>query len=137
MAQAHNTHHHTTGWVGWVYFAGLMMMLAGIFQAIAGFVALFKDNVFVVSSSSLLVFNFTQWGWIHIILGILLFLASFSVFAGGAFGRVVGSMLAGLSAIANFGFFTAFPLWTIILITVDVLVIYALLVHGGEVREEE
>lgn len=141
MAQAHNTHHntthHTSGWVGWVYFAGLMMMLAGIFQAIAGFVAIFKDNVFVVSSSSLLVFNFTQWGWIHIILGILLFLASFSVFAGGAFGRVVGSMLAGLSAIANFGFFTAFPLWTIILITIDVLVIYALLVHGGEVREEE
>jgi hypothetical protein len=128
--------HETTGWVGWVYFAGVMMMLAGIFQIIAGLVAIFKDGVFVVGSGSLLVFDYSQWGWIHVIIGVLLFLASFSVFAGGAFGRVLGSMLAGLSAIANFAFFTAYPLWTIIVITIDILVIYALVVHGGELREE-
>lgn len=140
MAQTKNTHHGThgaTAWVGWIYFAGLMMMLAGIFQAISGLVAIFKDEVFVVGSSSLLVFDFSQWGWVHLVIGVLLFLASFSVLAGGAFGRVVGSMLAGLSAIANFGFFTAYPLWTIIVISVDILIIYALLVHGGEAREED
>lgn len=140
MAQTKNTHHQTqgaTGWVGWVYFAGLMMMLAGIFQAISGLVAIFKDEVFVVGASSLLVFDFSQWGWVHLIIGVLLFLASFSVLAGGTFGRLVGSVLAGLSAIANFGFFTAYPLWTIIVISVDILIIYALLVHGGEAGEED
>lgn len=139
MAQTSDTHHEThgtTGWIGWAYFAGLMMMLAGIFQVIAGLVAIFKDNVFVVGTNSLLVFDYSQWGWIHLIIGILLFFASFSVFAGGAFGRALGSMLAGLSAIANFAFFTAYPLWTIIVISVDILVIYALLVHGGELRRE-
>jgi len=136
MTQAHNTHDSTTGWAGWVYFAGIMMMLAGIFQAIAGLVAIFKHGVFVTGSGNLLVLDFTQWGWVHLIIGGLLFLIAFSVLAGGTFGRVAGSFLAGLSAIANFAFFTAYPLWTIILIGVDILVIYALLVHGAEVREE-
>lgn len=132
----HHEAHRRTGWLGWVYFAGFMMMLAGIFQTIAGLVAIFKDNVFITGAGGLLVFDYSQWGWIHLIIGVLLFFASFSVFAGGAFGRALGSMLAGLSAIANFAFFTAYPLWTIIVISIDVLIIYALLVHGGEAREE-
>lgn len=126
-----------TGWAGWVYFAGFMMMLAGIFQSIAGLVAIFKDEVFVVGAGSLLVLDYSQWGWVHLLIGVLLFLAAFSVFAGGAFGRGLGAVLAALSAIANFTFFTAYPLWTIILISVDILIIYALLVHGGELRNEE
>ena len=140
MAQARtdNTHHHAdaSGWAGWLYFAGIMMMLGGIFQSIAGLAAIFKDGVFVVGSSSLLVMDYTQWGWVHLIIGVLLFFAAFSVFAGGLFGRTIGTMLAGLSAIANFTFFTAYPLWTIIVITVDILVIYALLVHGSEIQDK-
>ena len=132
----HETSNHTSGWTGWVYFAGILMLLAGIFQFIAGLAAMFKDTVFVTSSGGLLVFDYTQWGWIHLILGVLLFLAAFSVFGGGVFGRVVGSILASLSAIANFAFFVAFPLWSIIAIFVDIMVIYALLVHGGELREQ-
>ncbi len=139
MAQTRDLHHHehTTGWVGWVYFAGIMMMLAGIFHAIAGLVAIFKNEVFVVGAGSLLLLDFSQWGWLHLILGIVIFLAAFSVLAGGTFGRVIGSLLAGLSAIANFAFFTAYPLWTIIIITLDVVVIYALLVHGGEAKVDQ
>ena len=134
MAQTRDTERGTTGWLGWVYFAGFMLMLAGIFQSIAGLVAIFKNAVFVTGTSGLLVFDFTQWGWIHLILGIVLFISAFSVFGGGTFGRVFGSLMAGLSAIANFSFFTAFPLWSIILISIDILVIYALLVHGKEAR---
>lgn len=137
MAQTRDMHHgQTSGWLGWVYFAGFMMMLAGIFHAIAGLVAIFKNEVFVVGGGSLLVLDFTGWGWLHLILGIVLFLAAFSVFAGGTFGRLIGAMLAGASAIANFAFFTAYPLWTIIIITIDILIIYALLVHGREARIE-
>lgn len=134
-----DTRHHDSqgmsGWAGWVYFAGIMMMLAGIFQFIAGLVAIYRNEVYVVGANNLLVFDYSQWGWLHLIIGVLLFLASFSVFAGGAFGRALGSMLAGLSAIANFAFFTAYPLWTIIIISIDVMIIYALLVHGGELKD--
>lgn len=138
MTRGSNTQDNgMTGWAGWAYFAGMMMILAGIFHTIAGFVAIFKDDVFVVGPNGLLVFDYSQWGWLHIIIGVLLFLVAFSVFAGGTFGRIMGSILAGLSAIANFAFFTAYPLWTIIIITIDVLVIYALLVHGGELRRNE
>jgi len=126
---------HTSGWTGWVFFAGFMMMLSGIFQAIAGLVALFKEDVFLVGSSGLLVMSYNSWGWVHLIIGIVLFLSAFSVFAGEVWGRFLGSFLAGLSAISAFAFFPAYPLWALVVIIVDIFVIYALLVHGGELRE--
>jgi len=126
----------SSGWLGWVYFAGIMMMLAGVFQAIAGLAALFKDRVYLVGASGLLVFNYRGWGWIHLILGIVLFLSAFSVFAGGGWGRFLGTLLAGLSAISAFAFFPAYPLWAMVVIIVDIFVIYALLVHGGEARAD-
>jgi hypothetical protein len=123
-----------TGWVGWVYFAGCLMMLVGIFQVIAGFVALFRDDVYLVAADKLLVFDYSEWGWIHLTLGLLLFLSSLSVFTGGTWGRIFGSFLAGMSAIANFAFLTAYPLWSSLVITVDILIIYALMAHGKEMR---
>jgi hypothetical protein len=125
-----------TGWVGWVYFAGFMMMLVGIFQAIAGFVALFKDQVYLVAPNNLLVLDYTGWGWVHLIFGLVLFFTSFSLMAGQGWGRFVGALLAGLSAIANFAFIEAYPIWSILIIVIDVLIIYALLVHGDEARTE-
>ncbi len=133
--QTHNTQ-ETTGWVGWIYFAETLMMLAGIFQFIVGLVAILKDDVFVLGPNSALVLDFAQWGWAHMIIGGVLFLSSFSVLAGGAWGRFFGSVIAGLSAIANFTFITIYPVWATIVIVIDVLVIYALLVHGREVKTE-
>jgi hypothetical protein len=131
MAQ---TQHQATGWVGWIYFAGIMMMLAGIFQAIAGLVALFQDEIYYVGVNNLLVFDYTGWGWTHLIIGLVLFFSSLSVMAGGMWGRVLGVFLAGLSAIANFGFLAAYPIWSTIIIVVDVFIIYALIVHGHEAK---
>lgn len=125
----------TTGWVGWAFFAGFLMLIAGIFQTIAGFVALFNQDVYVVSQNNLVVFNYDQWGWIHIIIGIILVVSALSLFRGGLWGRIVGIALASLSAIANFVFIAAFPLWSIAIIILDILIIYALAVHGSELRE--
>lgn len=132
MAQTQNN--DVSGWVGWLYFAGLLMMLAGIFQSIAGLVALLKDEVYVVSSSNLLVLNLTQWGWAHIALGIILILSSLSLMAGQAWGRFLAAFLAAISAVANFAFITVYPIWAIMVIAIDVFIIYAVLVHGGEVK---
>jgi hypothetical protein len=123
-----------TGWVGWVYFAGFLMMLSGVFQIIAGLVALFRDEVFLVGANNLFVLDYTQWGWIHLIFGVVLFLTALSLMSGGLWGRTVGVVLASLSAIANFAFISAYPLWAMLVITLDILIIYALLVHGDEAK---
>jgi hypothetical protein len=124
-----------TGWVGWAYFASFMLMLAGVLQAIAGLAAIFKEQFFVVTEQSLLVFNFTTWGWVSLILGIILFMAGLELMRGAAWARLVAVILAALGFIANAGFFNAYPFWSIIAMTVNVLVIYALTVHGNELKQ--
>jgi hypothetical protein len=126
----------STGWVGWLAFAGIMMILVGAFQAIDGLIALFKDDLYVVRPSGLVInIDYTAWGWTHLLLGVLLVAAGFAVFSGRVWGRTLGVIAALLSAIVNFAFIPAYPVWSILIITVDVLVIYALIAHGGELRE--
>jgi len=129
---ARKTDMDVTGWVGWVYFAGFMMLMAGIFQSIAGLVALFRNESYVVTSNNLFVLDYTQWGWVHLLIGVLLLLAAFSLFNGNMWGRILGVVLATLSAVANFAFLNAYPLWSLVVIAIDVFIIYALLVHGNE-----
>lgn len=119
-------------WSGWTYFASIMMLLAGGMQAIAGLVALFKDQYYLVTQNGLVAFNFTTWGWIHLAIGVLVFCAGLAVLAGSTWGRFVGVFFAVLSALANLAFLAAYPLWSIMVIIVDVLVIYGLTMHGTE-----
>ncbi len=124
-----------TGWVGWIYFASFMMMLVGIFQAIAGLVALFKDDFYLVTSNHLIAFSFTTWGWIDLILGIIVFLAGVALMAGAMWARIIAVLMASLSLFANMAFLNAYPWWSTLMIVLDILVIYAVTVHGGEVQE--
>lgn len=124
-----------TGWVGWVYFASAMMLLVGSMQVIAGLVALFKDDFYVVAENGLLAFDYTTWGWGHLVIGVFLVAAALAVAAGRVWGRTVGVLLAVVSALANISFLSAYPVWSIIAIIVNVLVIYALTVHGNEAAE--
>jgi hypothetical protein len=124
-----------TGWVGWVFFAGIMMVTLGFFQAMAGFVALFRDDYYLVTRGGLVVtLDYTAWGWIHLLLGVVALLAGLAVMAGQTWGRVIGIILAAASAVANMVFMAAYPAWSIIIITVDIIVIYALAVHGREAK---
>ena len=127
---------NTTGWVGWVYFAGILMLVRAFFQAFLGIVALTKDSFYVVTKESLTIFNYDAWGWGHIILAIVLLTAGFSVMSGNAWGRVVGIIMFSLSLLANLAFLPAYPIWMIAAILIDVLILYALIVHGAEAREE-
>lgn len=126
-----------TGWVGWVYFASVMMMVVGGLQALSGFVALFKDDFYVVAPQSLLVFNYTAWGWTHIVLGLLVFFAGLAVASGKMWGRVIGIIMTIVNALTNLAFMPAYPLWGIIALVIDGLVLYALTVHGAEAKEDE
>lgn len=132
---ARNNTTEPTGWVGWIYFAGIMMIIAGIFAMISGFTALLNDTYYLVRNDNLVVFDFTTWGWIHLILGLVVLMAGMSVMSGHLWGRIVAVFLATLGIIVHFAFMAAFPLWSIIGIIVNVLVIYALTVHGDEAIE--
>jgi hypothetical protein len=125
-----------TGWTGWVVFASFMMFLVGAFQAIQGLVALFDDGFYLVTPGNLVVdVNYNVWGTVHLIFGVLLLLSGAGVLTGNLAARTVGVILAGLSAVANLLFIEAYPFWSILIITVDVLVIYALTVHGRELKD--
>ena len=125
-----------TGWVGWIAFAGFMMVMLGTFHAIQGLVALFNDKYFLVGKSGLtLSLDFTTWGWIHIIGGIIIAGAGIGLFVGKMWARTVGVIAAMLSAIVNVGFLPAYPIWSTMMIVVDVLVIWAITVHGGELKD--
>jgi hypothetical protein len=125
-----------TAWTGWVSFAGILMILIGVFQAIEGLVAIFRDVYFLVTSSGLLLtIDYTAWGWMHLIIGLLIAASGFAVMRGLVWGRVVGVILASLSALANLAFLSAYPLWSALMIALNVAVIFALTVHGSEVGE--
>ena len=124
-----------TAWAGWVAFAGFMLIMLGCFQALEGFVAIFDDGYYHVTSSGLLVnVDYTAWGWTHLLLGVLIVLSGAGVLTGNVAARVVGVLLAGLSALVNLAFIEAYPIWSVLIISIDVLVIYALIVHGREMH---
>ena len=124
-----------TGWVGWIVFAGVMMVMVGTFHLIQGLIALFQDEYYLVTKNGLTVhMDYTAWGWTHLILGAVVFVAGLALFSGQMWARVVGVALAVVSALANFAFIAAYPWWSAIIIALDFFVIWALTVHGSEMK---
>jgi hypothetical protein len=133
---ATGTRPRPTRWVGLIVFAGIIMLMQGLFQVLAGLAALFNDDYFTVGPDGLpLDVNYTVWGWGHLLLGVLIFLAGIGVMSGNPFARMVGVILAVLNGVVALAFSAAAPGWAIVVITLDVLIIYALTVHGGEMSE--
>lgn len=111
---------------GLALFAGILMVIGGVFHALAGISALFNDNLYVATPQYIYSFDLTAWGWVHLILGVLVAFAGVAVVQGQTWGRVVGITLVGLSLIANFLYLPHYPLWSILIIALDVAVIWGL-----------
>ena len=107
-------------------FAGVMLIVIGSFQAIAGLAAIINDEFFVTTPNYAFEIDVTAWGWIHLLLGLLVAFAGYALFAAKTWARVTGVTLATLSAIANFFFIPYYPFWAILIIALDVWVIWAL-----------
>lgn len=128
--------HAVSGWaVGFILFAGVMMVMSGGFQAFAGLVALFENEFYVSTRNYLFQFDATTWGWIHLLGGLLVIVAGFAVMAGQTWARAVAIVLAVLSALANFTFIPYYPFWALTIIAVDIFVIWALAAHGRDVAD--
>jgi hypothetical protein len=123
-----------SGWaVGGITFAAVMMTLIGVFQVIAGLVAIFDDNFYVVTANYTFDVDTTAWGWIHLLLGIIVLVAAYYLTAGRAWAAALAIVLAALSAIANFFFIPYYPFWSLLLIALAVWVIWSL-TRPGAVR---
>jgi hypothetical protein len=120
----------------WAYFGAAVMAFMGAAWAFLGLVALTDDSYFVVRTNQLLaVETYTAWGWAHLIGGLVAVVAGVGVIAGGRrWARILAVVVACVSAVVNLGFLNAAPLWAILLITLDVVIIYALTVHGAEIE---
>jgi hypothetical protein len=123
----------TSTWAkGWLLFATVMLMMVGVFHAMAGLVALFDDTYYVVGREWIFEFDVTAWGWIHLIGGVLLVMSGFGIYSGNVAARTVGVIAAALSAIANFAWLPYQPVWSSIMIAIGVAVVWALTVHGRD-----
>ena len=116
--------------VGFAFFAATMMIMVGVFQAIAGVVALANDTFYVVGAKWTFQFDVTTWGWIHLVFGALLITAGVFLFQGASWARWTAVVLAGLSAVVNFVWLPYYPLWGALMIALDVAIIWALTTHG-------
>jgi hypothetical protein len=119
--------------VGLTVFAATMMVIGGVFQAMQGLIAVFNDDFYVVGQEWIFEFDLTGWGWIHLVMGAVVVVAGVFLFQGAGWARVVGIAVAALSAVLNFMWLPYYPIWSILIIAVDVLVIWALTSHGRDI----
>jgi uncharacterized membrane protein HdeD (DUF308 family) len=115
---------------GWVVFAGIMLLIAGVLNVIYGIAAV-DDSKFFVHETQYILSGLNTWGWVTIILGALQILAAFSIWSGGGFGRWFGIFAASLSAIAALMYMPAYPFWSLAVFAIDILIIYGLAAYGG------
>jgi hypothetical protein len=136
MAGAEYYNVRQSAWVVWVNFAGVLLIMLGCFHLIQGLVALFRDEVYVVRSTGLVVnVDYTAWGWMHLVLGAVAVLAGVCLLMGQMWARVVAVIVAFLSALGNVSFMQAQPVLSVLMVALDIIIIWAVVVHGGRLNE--
>jgi hypothetical protein len=124
-----------TGWVGWIVFAGTMMAILGVLHMFEGFIALIRHTQIVFPTSGLTVqVSYTQWGWVQILAGVVVFATGLSLFTGRTWARALGVLVLMVSVLVNFAWANIFPVWSVTLLAIDFLAIYAIIAHGGEMK---
>ena len=119
---------------GWIFFAGILMLIVGSMDFMQGLIALFDDEYFVVTDAGFLVFDLTGWGWAMLIWGTLLVLAGLGLMNGQSWARWFGIVVVSLNFIAQLGFLgnSQYPLWSLTVMALNVLVLYALTARWTE-----
>lgn len=122
-----------SGWaIGWTAFAAFMMLVQGCWWLIAGFIAIINDSFYVATEEYLFQFDITTWGWIHLLLGVLVFAAGVGLFGGAVWARTVGVVMAAIAMLVAFAWLPWYPVFGILLVAVSAAVIWALTAHGRD-----
>lgn len=125
-----------TGWAGWAVFAGIVLIIAGAFDALLGLTAILApaEKFIAAGDAYILLFNVVGWGWWHLIIGLALVLVGIFVLRGAAWARVIAIILVAINAISQLALLGVQPWWSLAVLALDVVVIYALTVHGKELE---
>ena len=121
----------------WSAFAGIMMVVGGGWWIIVGLSAVVDEAFYVAGPEYIFQFDATTWGWIHLLLGIVVLLAGLAIFTGAVWARTVGVIIAVLWAILAFSWLPWHPIWAISLIAISVFVIWALTAHGRDIAHSD
>ncbi len=111
---------------GVAVFAGVIMIIAGAFQAVEGLAGIVNDQYLVVLENYFVAFDITLWGWLHLLVGLALLAIGIFLLRGQTWARVAGMIIAGISALLNFVWLPHSPWWSLLVIAIDILVIWAL-----------
>lgn len=114
---------------GWTVFAAIMLLVSGSFNIIWGLAAVLNDQVVRVGGQGVIVLDFTTWGWVHIVLGAIMLLVSWGLFSVAEWARWTAIVIATLDLVLQMTVITAFPLWALVVMTLNVIVIYQLTAH--------
>ena len=123
---------------GWKVFAGIMILIVGVLNVFDGLVGLTQENYVKQFTSGQLPVtnNIKTWSWVVLIIGVIMILAGFLIFSGNMFGRVVGILVASLNLLVQLAYLNHNTFWSFTMILVDILVIYALVAHGGRIDDD-
>jgi hypothetical protein len=111
---------------GFALFAGMLMIMSGTFQAFQGLAAILEDEIYIVTQNYAYDLDVTTWGWVHLIVGVVVALAGFYVFTGAMWARLVGITAALIAALVNFMYIPYYPIWSVLIIALNVTIIWAL-----------
>jgi hypothetical protein len=123
---------------GWILFASIMLMVIGTLDFFEGLIAVIRKHYFVVTSTQVIVFDLSTWGWITLIWGAVLFLVGLTLWSGASWARWFAIVLASLNILEALGWLgsTAYPLWTLVIIALNIIVLYALTARWEGYQEE-
>lgn len=121
-----------SAWFGVVAFAASMMMVVGTFNVIYGFAAVFDDDIFVSGEEATLAFDLTFWGWAHVVFGVVLFVVGIGLVQGAAWAVLPAVILVMTNMVTQMFLLPAFPLWSILVIALDAVVLWAIVARGDE-----
>lgn len=124
----------TSAWYGWLLFVSIVLVGTGVITMVQGLVPLFENAFYPAPTSELAdTASYLAWGWVFLALGALLVGTGCGIAAGSTWARVVGVVVAAIDALAILAF-ALYPMWTTIVVGLDILSIYVLVVHGGKGR---
>jgi hypothetical protein len=118
--------------VGWIAFAAIMMLVVGLFNVIDGIAAIASNKVFISGSGGAVVLDVTAWGWVHLVIGLLVAVVGYFLLQGASWATYAAIVLVIVNMLTQMMFLPAYPLWSIMIIALDSFVLWALIVHGDE-----
>jgi hypothetical protein len=123
-------------WAGWVIFAGVLLLMIGVFNVIEGLVAIFYDKRVLVTAERLIAVDLTGWGWTLLIFGLVMVATGIGLLAAQTWARVTAIVLVGLHAVVQVAWLGAYPIWSILMVALDTVLLYALTVRWAQARAD-